>query len=270
MLIRLLQGQLTAGQVRGYFLDLQAEDFATDLAMVHSRFSTNTFPSWNRAQPLRAICHNGEINTLRGNLNWMRSRQGNISGEHFGLSDDELKELFPLVADKILSDSGAFNAVLELLVAGGRSAPEAVMMMIPEAWQNHATMSEERKAFYEYMSALMEPWDGPALIAFTDGRYLGATLDRNGLRPGRYYETTDGRVIMGSEFGVVDMRPDLIKTKGRLCPGKMLVVDFEEKRIVEDDELKARYLLTKSYCCSCTVQVCVEEPLSGVARYATA
>eukprot|EP00051_Salpingoeca_urceolata_P007958 m.102155 g.102155 ORF g.102155 m.102155 type:complete len:2184 (-) comp15498_c0_seq1:206-6757(-) len=240
------KGQLTSAQVKQFFLDLQDPDFRSDLAMVHSRFSTNTFPSWNRAQPFSMICHNGEINTLRGNKSWMKARQGQLTFESLGMSSKLAGDLLPIIPSG-LSDSGAFNAVLELLVAGGRSVPEAMMMMIPEAWQNNPLMPAERRDFYKYMSCLMEPWDGPALVAFTDGRYVGATLDRNGLRPGRFYETRDGRVIMASEFGVVDIAPENIKRKGRLRPGKMLLVDFEAGRMVEDDELKASLINKNPY-----------------------
>ena len=233
------KGQLTAIQVRNYYDDVRDPTFATDLAMVHSRFSTNTFPSWARSQPLRSMCHNGEINTVRGNINWMRAREGLLKCTQLGLSQDELAAILPIIQPD-LSDSGVFNAVLELLMMAGRSAPECMMMMIPEAWQNNPSMDADRRAFYEYMSCLLEPWDGPALVSFTDGRYLGATLDRNGLRPGRYYETMDGRVIMASEFGVVDVKPSNVKRKGRLCPGRMLMVDFEEHRLIEDEELKLR------------------------------
>ena len=178
-------------------------DFASHLAMIHSRFSTNTFPSWDRAQPMRYMSHNGEINTLRGNMNWMRARQGVMRSQLFG---NEFTKAFGLI-DPITSDSGMFDNVLELLTLAGRSLPHAMMMMIPEAWQNHPLMDPKRRAFYEFHSCLMEPWDGPASIAFTDGRYIGAVLDRNGLRPSRYYLTTDDRVIMASEVGVLDGPP---------------------------------------------------------------
>ena len=201
---------------------------------IHSRFSTNTFPSWDRAQPMRVLGHNGEINTLRGNVNWMKTREGLLKCKELGLSENELKKLLPIV-NTTSSDSGAFDGVLEFLVQSGKSLPEAVMMMIPEAWQNDKNMDPQRKAFYEYFSALMEPWDGPALISFTDGHYLGATLDRNGLRPGRFYVTHSGRVIMASEVGVVDIPPEDVCRKGRLNPGMMLLVDFEKHAVVNDD-----------------------------------
>ncbi|GER34321.1 glutamate synthase [Striga asiatica] len=213
---------------------------------IHSRFSTNTFPSWDRAQPMRVLGHNGEINTLRGNVNWMRAREGLLKCKELGLSKTEMKKLLPIV-DASSSDSGAFDGVLELLIRAGRSLPEAIMMMIPEAWQNDKNMDPERKALYEYFSALMEPWDGPALISFTDGRYLGATLDRNGLRPGRFYITHSGRVIMASEVGVVDIPPEDVSRKGRLNPGMMLLVDFENHVVVDDDALKKQYSLARPY-----------------------
>ncbi|KAK1285364.1 hypothetical protein QJS10_CPB20g02004 [Acorus calamus] len=216
------------------------------LVKVHSRFSTNTFPSWDRAQPMRVLGHNGEINTLRGNVNWMKAREGLLKCKELGLSKNEMKKLLPIV-DASSSDSGAFDGVLELLVRAGRSLPEAVMMMIPEAWQNDENMDPERKALYEYFSALMEPWDGPALISFTDGRYLGATLDRNGLRPGRFYITHSGRVIMASEVGVVDIPPEDVSRKGRLNPGMMLLVDFEKHIVVDDEALKKQYSLARPY-----------------------
>ena len=237
------KGQLTAEQVRPYFPDLQDPDFSSHLAMVHSRFSTNTFPSWDRAQPMRYMCHNGEINTLRGNINWMRARQGMMSSPLFG---DELKKLFPIL-NMDTSDSGIFDNALELLIMAGRSLPEAIMMMIPEAWQQHESMSEARRAFYEYHSCLMEPWDGPASIVFTDGKYIGAVLDRNGLRPSRYYITHDDRLIMASEVGVLPVAPEEVKIKGRLQPGRMFLVDFEQGRIIPDDELKQSIASKRPY-----------------------
>jgi glutamate synthase (NADPH/NADH) len=242
------KGQLTAEQVEDYYPDLRDPRFETDMAMVHSRFSTNTFPSWSRAQPLSSMSHNGEINTVKGNINWMGAREGLIAAQALGLKPEELQSILPIVQPG-LSDSGVFNAVLELLMATGRDVPECMMMMVPEAWQNDPSMEPGRRSFYEYMSCLMEPWDGPALVAFTDGRYLGATLDRNGLRPGRFCETTDGRLILASEFGVVDVPPELIKAKGSLAPGKMLMVDFDEHRIIQDDELKARWVRHTSAGC---------------------
>ncbi|MEM1304809.1 MAG: glutamate synthase central domain-containing protein, partial [Planctomycetota bacterium] len=228
------KGMLTTDQLFQYYPDLTDPSYTSHLAMVHSRFATNTFPSWDRAQPLRVMSHNGEINTLRGNQNWMFARQGVCESAVFG---DELSGLFPVV-EPDCSDSGTFDNVLEFLLMNGRTLQEAVMMMVPEAWQNHETMPEAKRAFYEYHSALMEPWDGPACIGFTDGRYIGATLDRNGLRPSRYYVTHDDRVIMASEVGVVDIDPRQVREKGRLQPGRMFLVDFERGRMIPDDELK--------------------------------
>ncbi|KDP22151.1 hypothetical protein JCGZ_25982 [Jatropha curcas] len=241
------KGQLKPVQLKDYYYaDLGNERFTSYMALVHSRFSTNTFPSWDRAQPMRVLGHNGEINTLRGNVNWMKAREGLLKCKELGLSKNEMKKLLPIV-DASSSDSGAFDGVLELLVRAGRSLPEAIMMMIPEAWQNDKNMDPHRKALYEYFSALMEPWDGPALISFTDGRYLGATLDRNGLRPGRFYVTRSGRVIMASEVGVVDIPPEDVLRKGRLNPGMMLLVDFEKHIVVDDEALKQQYSLARPY-----------------------
>ncbi|CAN6345929.1 unnamed protein product [Urochloa humidicola] len=241
------KGQLKPTQLKGYFFaDLGDQSFTSYMALVHSRFSTNTFPSWDRAQPMRILGHNGEINTLRGNKNWMKAREGLLKCKGLGLSMDEMSKLLPIV-DATSSDSGAFDNVLELLIRSGRSLPEAVMMMIPEAWHNDINMDLERKALYEYFSALMEPWDGPALISFTDGHYLGATLDRNGLRPGRFYVTYSGRVIMASEVGVVDIPNEDVMRKGRLNPGMMLLIDFENHCIVDDGELKKQYSRANPY-----------------------
>ncbi len=237
------KGMLTPAQVLPYFPDLRDEDFETHLAMVHSRFSTNTFPSWDRAQPLRFMSHNGEINTLRGNKNWMRAREGSAKSELFG---DDLPKLFPVV-EPHCSDSGTFDNVLEFLLMNGRTLQEAIMMMVPEAWQKHETMPEEKRAFYEYLSCLMEPWDGPASIAFTDGSCIGATLDRNGLRPSRYYITHDDRVIMASEVGVLPVDPAIVKEKGRLQPGRMFLVDFAQGRLIPDEELKSDFSRAKPY-----------------------
>jgi len=237
------KGMLTPEQVEKFYLDLQAPDYTTHLAMVHSRFSTNTFPSWDRAHPQRYIAHNGEINTVRGNANWMFARQGMMKSELFG---NDLAKLFPIV-EPHCSDSGNFDNALEMLVMSGRSLPEAAMMMIPEAWQNHDSMPEDKRAFYEYHSALQEPWDGPASVSFTDGRIIGATLDRNGLRPSRYYVTKDDRVVMASEVGVLDIAPENVKFKGRLQPGKMFLVDFEQGRLIPDAELKTYYANRRDY-----------------------
>lgn len=237
------KGMLTPEQVVPYFPDLSDPDFETHLAMVHSRFSTNTFPSWDRAQPLRFMSHNGEINTLRGNVNWMRAREGMAKSELFG---DDLKKLFPVV-EPFCSDSGTFDNVLEFLLLNGRTLQEAVMMMVPEAWQKHETMSPGKRAFYEFFSCMMEPWDGPASIVFTDGNYIGATLDRNGLRPSRYYLTTDDRVIMASEVGVLPVDPAIVKSKGRLQPGRMFLIDFEAGRLIPDEELKETFAAIRPY-----------------------
>lgn len=237
------KGMLTPDQVMPYYPDLADEDFETHLAMVHSRFSTNTFPSWDRAQPLRFMSHNGEINTLRGNINWMKAREGMAKSEVFG---NELSKLFP-VAEPDCSDSGTFDNVLEFLLRNGRSLQEAVLMMVPEAWQKHESMPEEKRAFYEYFSCMMEPWDGPASIVFTDGNYIGAVLDRNGLRPSRYYLTTDDRVIMASEVGVLPVDPKIVREKGRLQPGRMFLVDFQEGRLIPDEELKKEFASQRPY-----------------------
>lgn len=231
------KGQLTPEQVMTYYKDLQEADFSSHMALVHSRFSTNTFPSWERAQPVRMMCHNGEINTLRGNKNWMFSRGGLMSSPLLGEGNEEV--LLRATSDN-MSDSGNFDAVLELLSKGSdRSVPECMMMMIPEAWQDNDSLSDTKRAFYEYNANLMEPWDGPAMIAFTDGRYIGATLDRNGLRPSRYYVTKDDRILLSSEVGVIPHLADVdVRFKARLEPGKMFLVDFERGEIVSDHEIK--------------------------------
>jgi len=228
------KGMLTPAQTFPFYKDLTNPDFETHLAMVHSRFSTNTFPSWDRAQPNRFMSHNGEINTLRGNVNSMVARQGKVATDAFG---DKLGDIFPVI-DSDCSDSGSFDAVLEFLLLSGRSLAEATMMMIPEAWQSDQNMAQEKKDFYEYHSALMEPWDGPASIVFSDGHYIGAVLDRNGLRPSRYYITHDDKCIMASEVGVVHVHPANVKVKGRLQPGKMFLIDFEQGRLIPDEEVK--------------------------------
>ena len=228
------KGMLMPVQVDLYFPDLRDPDMVSALALVHSRFSTNTFPSWDRAHPYHFLAHNGEINTLRGNVNWMHARQSLFESELFG---DEIKKALPIINTNG-SDSAMFDNCLELLVMAGRSLPHAVMMMVPEPWESHETMSADKKAFYEYHSCLMEPWDGPAAIAFTDGRSIGAVLDRNGLRPSRYYVTTDDLVIMASEAGVLPIEPERVVYKGRLQPGRMFLVDTEQGRIVPDEEIK--------------------------------
>jgi glutamate synthase (NADPH/NADH) large chain len=237
------KGMLTSHQLMPYYPDLQDPDYRSHLAMVHSRFSTNTFPSWDRAHPNRYMAHNGEINTLRGNMNAMFARQGMMKSDLFGA---DLEKLFP-ISEPHCSDSGNFDNALELLLHAGRSLPEAVMMMIPEAWQNHPTMPEDKRCFYEYHSALQEPWDGPASISFTDGHYIGAVLDRNGLRPSRYYITKDDRVVMASEVGVLDLDPKDVLVKGRLQPGRMFLVDFQKGRIIDDDELKREVAARRPY-----------------------
>ncbi len=228
------KGMLTTDQVDQYFPDLKHPSMDSALALVHSRFSTNTFPSWERAPPYRYLAHNGEINTLRGNMNWMHARQALFASEVFG---DDIKKILPIINPNG-SDSAMFDNTLELLVLAGRPLAHAMMMMIPEPWSNHESMDDERRAFYQYHSCLMEPWDGPASIAFTDGKQMGAILDRNGLRPSRFYVTKDGLVIMASEAGVLDIPPDQIVQKGRLQPGRMFLVDTEQGRIIEDEEIK--------------------------------
>ncbi|KAJ1666767.1 glutamate synthase [NADH] [Coemansia sp. RSA 1646] len=232
------KGLLTPAQVPEYYADLRDTDFETHFALVHSRFSTNTFPSWERAQPFNWCAHNGEINTLRGNMNWMRAREGLLESKAF---DVDLQSAFPII-NEFGSDSSAFDSVLELLlVSGAMSMPEAVMVMVPEAWQNNPLMPAEKRAFYEWASCIMEPWDGPALFTFSDGRYCGASLDRNGLRPCRYYITKDDRMICASEVGTVKIDPATIVQKGRLMPGRMLLVDTKAGTIVDDEKLKIRY-----------------------------
>jgi glutamate synthase (ferredoxin) len=237
------KGMLLTEQMDEFYRDLKNPAIESALALVHSRFSTNTFPSWERAHPYRYIAHNGEINTLRGNVNWMHARQAMFESDLFG---DDMKKLLPII-NTDGSDSAMFDNCLELLVMAGRSLPHAIMMMIPEPWANHTTMSDEKKAFYQYHSCLMEPWDGPASIAFTDGKKIGAVLDRNGLRPSRYYVTTDDLVIMASEVGVLDVPPERVVQKGRLQPGRMFLVDTEEGRIVADDELKLKISTQQPY-----------------------
>ncbi len=237
------KGMLLAHQVGSYYLDLREESMVSALAMVHQRFSTNTFPTWDLAHPFRFVCHNGEINTLRGNFNWIRAREGAIASKVLG---DDLPKLFPLIYEG-QSDSASFDNALELLVMGGYSPAHAMMMMIPEAWAGNPLMDADRRAFYEYHAALMEPWDGPAAMAFTNGRQIGATLDRNGLRPARYIVTDDDYVVMASEVGVLDIPERKIVRKWRLQPGKMLLVDLEAGRIVDDDELKRTLATAKPY-----------------------
>src|SRR5881296_1641744 len=237
------KGMLSANQIETMYPDLTDPDVESALALVHQRFSTNTFPSWPLAHPYRYIAHNGEINTLRGNINWMHAREAVCRSALLG---DDLKKIFPIVVEGG-SDSAIFDNVLEFLVMAGRPLPLAVLMMIPEAWSGHESMSEERKAFYEYHGCLMEPWDGPASIAFTDGTVIGAVLDRNGLRPSRYYVTKDGLVVMASEVGVLDIPADRVLIKERLHPGRIFLVDTAQGRIIDDSELKHAFATQHPY-----------------------
>jgi len=225
---------LTTPQLGAFYPDLAATSFKSAIALVHSRFSTNTFPSWPLAHPYRFVAHNGEINTVKGNANWMRAREALLASEHFG---DDIEKLFPICTPGA-SDTASFDEALELLHLGGYSLPEAVLMMIPEPWENHEAMPEEIRSYYRYHASMVEPWDGPASIAFTDGTVMGAVLDRNGLRPSRYWVTDDGMVIMASEVGVVDVPPNKIIEKGRLQPGRMFLIDTSQGRIIRDDEIK--------------------------------
>jgi len=229
------KGMLTTSQLGAFYPDLTDERFETAMALVHSRFSTNTFPAWALAHPYRLVAHNGEINTIKGNRNWMKARQSSLESEVFG---DDLSRAFPICTPGA-SDTSGFDECLELLTLSGYTLPEAVLMMIPEPWENHASMDPERTAFYEYFSTLMEPWDGPASVSFTDGTMIGAVLDRNGLRPSRYWVTSDGLVVMASEVGVVDLEADTIIEKGRLEPGRIFFIDTEQGRIVRDEEIKS-------------------------------
>jgi glutamate synthase (NADPH/NADH) large chain/glutamate synthase (ferredoxin) len=237
------KGMLISHQLRGFYPDLQDARFASALALVHSRFSTNTFPSWDLAHPFRVIAHNGEINTMMGNINWMRARESQLASELFGI---DLQKVMPIVRPGG-SDSATFDNVLELLMLAGRSLPHAVMMMIPEAYAGRADLPDHLKGFYAYHSCFMEPWDGPAAVCFTDGRVVGATLDRNGLRPGRWIETRDGHVILGSEAGMLGVRPENVLRLGRLAPGKLFLVDLEAGRIVEDEDVKASVATQQPY-----------------------
>ena len=237
------KGMLTPAQLFPFYPDLENKDFETHLAMVHSRFSTNTFPSWDRAQPNRYMCHNGEINTLKGNMNAMKARQGTVSSDLFG---DDIDKLFP-ITELDCTDSGSFDNVLEFLILSGRSLQESVMMMIPEAWQSDKNMSQQKKAFYQFSSSMIEPWDGPASIVFTDGRKVGAVLDRNGLRPSRYYLTEDNTVIMASEVGVLPIKPEKVIKKGRLQPGKMFLIDFDKGKMIPDEEIKSEIVEQSPY-----------------------
>jgi glutamate synthase (NADPH/NADH) large chain/glutamate synthase (ferredoxin) len=237
------KGMLISNQLAAFYPDLQDERCKSALALVHSRFSTNTFPSWELAHPYRVICHNGEINTVMGNVNWMRARESELASELFG---EDLQKILPVVTQGN-SDSATFDNVLELLMLAGRSLPHAVMMMIPEAYRDRADLPDELKGFYAFHSCLMEPWDGPAAVAFTDGRVVGATLDRNGLRPGRWVLTKDGHVVLGSEIGLLDIPAEEIERLGRLQPGKLFLVDLEQGRVVDDGEVKHRISTSKPY-----------------------
>ncbi len=237
------KGMLSADQIEAMYPDLSDPDMESALALVHQRFSTNTFPSWPLAHPYRYVAHNGEINTLRGNINWMRAREALCRSPLLG---DDLPKILPVTREG-LSDSATFDNVLEFLVMNGRSLPHAILMMIPEPWQNHESMSPDRRAFYEYHASLMEPWDGPASIAFTDGTVIGAVLDRNGLRPSRYYVTKDDLVIMASEVGVLDIPPENVLLKERLHPGRIFLVDTAQGRIIDDEEIKAQLAAERPY-----------------------
>ncbi|MGO9982835.1 MAG: glutamate synthase central domain-containing protein, partial [Rhodomicrobium sp.] len=237
------KGMFLSYQLGQYYLDLHDPRFKSALALVHQRFSTNTFPSWRLAHPYRMICHNGEINTLRGNVNWMAARQASVSSPLFG---ESITKLWPMSYEG-QSDTACFDNALEFLVQGGYSLAHAMMLLIPEAWAGNALMDEKRRAFYEYHAAIMEPWDGPAAIAFTDGRQIGATLDRNGLRPARFFVTSDDRVILASEAGTLTVPEESIVHKWRLQPGKMLLIDLEKGQIVSDDEIKAELANSHPY-----------------------
>lgn len=249
------KGLFTSDQLWEYYTDLQNEGFESYLALVHTRFSTNTFPSWERAHPLRILAHNGEINTLRGNVNFMKAREGVMKSEIF---QDDLKKLYPVV-EPGLSDSGSADCVLEFLtMVGERSLPEAVMTMFPEAWQNDKTMPQVKRDYYQWAACIMEPWDGPALISFTDGRYIGAVLDRNGLRPSRFYITKDNILVMASEVGVYDVNPEDVILKSRLKPGRMLLVDTQEKTFIQDAELKEKISISRPHSVWLREKVCTK------------
>src|SRR5210317_1108241 len=237
------KGLLIPEDIKGYYKDLSDPAVVTRLALVHQRFSTNTFPTWDLAQPFRYMCHNGEINTYRGNLSRMQAREELLESDFFG---PEIKKILPVILPE-KSDSASMDMVVELLLATGRSLPEVMMMLVPEAWEKHASMEEDKKAFYQYNACIMEPWDGPASIPFTDGKYIGALLDRNGLRPSRYSVTKDGYVVMSSETGVLDILPENIEKHGRLEPGKMFLVNMDEGRIIEDDEIKKEITTKRPY-----------------------
>ena len=237
------KGLLMPEDIRNYYTDLSNPDLVTRLALVHQRFSTNTFPSWDLAQPFKYMCHNGEINTLRGNVNRMRAREELMASDIFG---DDIKRLFPIIMEG-KSDSASMDMVVEMLLMTGRSLPEVMMMMVPEAWEKDEAMDDDKKAFYEYNACIMEPWDGPASVPFTDGNFIGALLDRNGLRPSRYTVTKSGNVVMSSETGVLDIKPENVVRHGRLEPGKMFLVDMNEGRIINDEEIKKEVVSQKPY-----------------------
>ncbi len=237
------KGMFLANQLGPFYPDLGDEDFTSALALVHQRFSTNTFPSWKLAHPYRFVAHNGEINTIRGNVNWMAARQASVSSERFG---DDIEKIWPISYEG-QSDTACFDNALEFLVRGGYDLPHAAMMMVPQAWAGNPLMNEERRAFYEYHAAIMEPWDGPAALTMTDGRRIAATLDRNGLRPARYCVTKGGQIVLASESGVLDIPEDQIVEKWRLQPGKMLLVDLEAGKIISDDEIKSKLAQKNPY-----------------------
>src|SRR5205823_5116726 len=237
------KGLLLPYQMPQYYPDLNDSSLISALALIHSRFSTNTFPTWPLAHPYRYICHNGAINTLKGNVNWMRARQGRLQSELFG---DDIPKLFPIVYEH-QSDSACIDNALEFLVMGGRSLAQAMMMLIPEPWVGNPQMDLDRRGFYEYHAAMMEPWDGPAAVCFTDGKQIGATLDRNGLRPCRYQVTTDDLAVLASEAGVLPYDAKDIRQKGRLQPGRMFLVDTVQGRIIDDEEIKAEIVRRKPY-----------------------
>ncbi len=239
----LYKGLMMAHQVDGFFPDLADEAMESQIALVHQRYATNTFPTWDLAQPFRYVAHNGEINTLRGNVNWMRARQGTVASELFG---DDLQKLFPIIVEGA-SDSAQFDNCLEFLTLSGRDVAQSLLMMVPEAWENQPEMAPDRRAFYEYHSCLMEPWDGPASMVFTDGRGVGGVLDRNGLRPSRFVLTKDGTVVLGSEVGTLPIEPEEVVRKGRLEPGRTFYIDLEEGRIIEDEEIKDSYIRRHPY-----------------------
>ena len=238
------KGMLLPDQVSAFYPDLADSTVVSGLALVHSRFSTNTFPTWSLAHPYRYSVHNGEINTLKGNVNWMRARQGRLASDLFG---DDLKKLFPIITDVNQSDSACLDNAIEFLVLSGRSLPHAMMMLIPEPWVGNPQMDLDRRGFYEYHAAMMEPWDGPAAVCFTDGKLIGATLDRNGLRPCRYQVTTDDLVVLASEAGVLPTEANKIRQKGRLQPGRMFLVDTVQGRIIDDEEIKSEMVKRKPY-----------------------